>query len=198
MTIVKLFDEKMLFQKISEGNEESFKIFFDRYKNRLFRFIKNITKSGDVAEELMHDVFLKIWTEKQSLAIVENPEVFIFVIAKNKALSHLRKIAREGRLLEEVALNMLAFHDDTNELVEANDSNRLIQDAVKSLSPQQQRIYDMSRNEGLSHDQIADVLQISKSTVNNHLTTAMKQIRVYLLAHNREILMLFLGFALKK
>jgi len=198
MTVVKLHDEKLLFKKISEGNEESFKLFFNQYKNRLFRFIRNIAKSDDVAEELVHDVFLKIWIDRGTLGIVDNPEVFIFVIAKNKALSHLRKIAREGRLLEEVALNMLSFHDDTNELVEANDSNRLIQNAVKTLSPQQQRIYLMSRTEGLSHDQIAEVLNISKNTVNNHLTTAMKQIRAYLVTYNREILIVFLGLGLRK
>jgi len=59
MTVVKLHDEKLLFKKISEGDEESFKLFFNQYKNRLFRFIRNIAKSDDVAEELVHDVFSK-------------------------------------------------------------------------------------------------------------------------------------------
>jgi len=198
MTVRKLYDNKLLFAKISEGDEESFRLFFDLYKKRLFRFIKNITKSGDIAEELVHDVFLKIWQEQKKLQEVDHPETFVWVIAKNKALSHLRKVARDTRLIDEVAINMSAVHNDTNELIEANESHRLIEASIQTLSPQQQQVYWLSRRDGLSHEQIAAKLNISKNTVNNHLTAALKQIRAYLISYNRELLLLLVGLSFKK
>ena len=180
MAVKKLYDEKELFERVSNGDEAAFKIIFDLYKVKLYRYIFSVAKSEEIAEELVHDVFLKIWTNQQMLIQVDNPATYIYTIARNKTLDHLRKVAREKKLIDAVWNSMAGFHNDTQELIEANESDKLIKEAINGLSAQKQLIYQLSRNEGLNHEQIAQKLNISKSTVNNHLVEAIKQIKAYL------------------
>jgi len=192
MTVKKLYDEKILFNRISEGDELSFKIIFDLYKSKLYRYIFFISKSEVIAEELVHDVFLKLWTQQKSLTEVENPAAYIYTIARNKAMDHLKKVARERKMLDQVWNAIGEIHDDTQEIIEANESSRLIKQAINGLTPQKQLIYQLSRDEGLNHEQIAQKLNLSKSTVNNHLVESLKQIKAFLLRNSPEALVLFI------
>jgi RNA polymerase sigma-70 factor (family 1) len=191
MTVKKLYDEKVLFNRISDGDEAAFKIVFDLYKSKLYRYIFFISKSEVVAEELVHDVFLKLWTQQQLLIGVENPATYIYTIARNKAMDHLRKVARDKKLLDNVWNAIGEIHNETQEIIEANESDRLIKQAINGLTPQKQLIYQLSRDEGLNHEQIAEKLNISKSTVNNHLVESLKQIKAFLSKNSPELLVLF-------
>lgn len=186
MAVRHLYGERELFRRMAEGEELAFRAFFDLNKSRLFRFMLGISKSEAVAEELTHDVFLKIWTNRSSLSAVENPGKYIFTIARNTAVDHLRKVASEAKMLDQLWSDMNETHDPTGELMEATESERLIREAIERLTPQKQLIFRLSREEGMNHERIAAQLNISKSTVNNHLVQSLRAIRQYLHIHNAD------------
>jgi len=184
MAIEPLYNEGKLFQRIAAGDEQAFSLFFDRHKDRLFRFMLRICKSGPTAEELTHDVFMKIWTNRYSLPGVDQPKAYIFTLAKNTAIDHLRKIASERRLLDQLWLDLNEARNATQETMDAEESGRLIREAVERLSPQKRLVFRLSRDAGMKHEKIASSLNISKSTVNNHLVQSIKAIKQYLRNHH--------------
>ncbi|HTE00589.1 MAG TPA: RNA polymerase sigma-70 factor [Mucilaginibacter sp.] len=196
ITVVNTRTDQELVTLLAGGDESAFAEIFKRYRSRLYRFALRFCKSPTIAEELTHDTFLKIWTGRNELDQVTHFGTYLFTIARNKALNHLRSIAREERMKDQLYQSLKEGHNDTVELLEANESSRLVQEAVGQLSPQRKLIYALSREEGLNHEQIADKLGLSKSTVNNHLTESLKQIRAYLGKHSPEALLVFTALTL--
>lgn len=182
-------EEKELFSRIATRDEMAFKWIFEQYRSKLFNFTLKICKSEEVAEEIIHDVFLKLWTSRDLLHGIENPLSFLFTIAKNKSLDHLRKVARDAKLMDGLWLTIQNDRDPIQEMMEAKESYQIVNKAIGLLTPQQRLIWTLSREEGLSHEQIAQQLEISKNTVNNHLVASIKQIKAYLHKHNVEALL---------
>src|SRR5688572_25550844 len=102
MLAFNLYDEKQLFIKIAEGDETAFRQIFDAYKKRLFVFVHRMVKSHVTAEELVQEIFLKLWSHRHALDKVENPNTYIFVIARNKTIDHLRKAANDKKMIGEL------------------------------------------------------------------------------------------------
>lgn len=165
-------------QSLSSGDEAAFKIFFEVYEQKIFNYINKIVKSKEVSEELVIDVFMKIWNAKEMLLDIQNLDAFLYRMAVNKALDFLRIATREKKVRELLALEM---HSLTSESAEQAYLNREYEQhinlSVKRLPPQQKLIFILSREKGFSHQQIAEELNISKNTVKNHMVSAIKHLR---------------------
>ena len=187
--------EKELLAQVAEGNEESFKVLFSTYNERLFNYISTIVKSREVAEEVVMDVFLKIWLGKEIISQIENFDSFLFRVAHNKSIDFLRSVAGDpifmDMLWEEIQLSG-AEPADTSIL--RKEFQTKLREAVSLLSSQRRKAYRLSRDEDMSHEQIAHHLGLSKNTVNNHIVEAQRFIRSYL-AKNLDIAWLLLLFA---
>ena len=192
MTERNLCHAKELFYQIAQGKEEAFEKFFDLYKERLLSYLIKITKSQSVAEELVQEVFLKLWTGRDSLRAVERPEHYIMVMARHKAIDYLRKASLNARLREDLWRRIKTGCNDTEEQLYARESRELVHEAVFQLSPRKQEIFRLSRQEGLSHEQIANQLKISKNTVKNHLVESLRFVKNYLWHHL--VVALFIAF----
>ena len=181
MPVQNLHSDLELLQLLAEGNEKAFKTLFDTYRNRLFYYISSFIKSEQVAEELVMDVFMKIWTGRELAAQINNFDAFLFRIAHNKSIDFLRSAAKDSRLKEllweeiQVASGEQA---DTSLLIKEYEEKS--REAISLLSPQRKKVYNLSREQDLAHDQIAEQLSISKATVNNHIVEARRFIRSYL------------------
>lgn len=192
MAVRQLYDEKELFRRMAGGDEVAFRVFFDLYKDRVFRFMLSASRSGPVAEELCHDVFLKIWMNRNSLTEVRDPAAYMFTIARNRAMDHLRKAAAETRFLDKMRTDSvetadIAGSNTTQQHIEASESDRLVREAIERLSPQRRRVFQMSRDQGMDHEKIARQLNISRNTVNNHLVESLRAIRRYLRNKNSDL-----------
>ena len=150
-----------------------------------------LSKNRYVAEEILQEIFLKLWTNRIQLPEVQNIGTYIFVMVKNRTLDHLRKIANESRLFNEV-WHTISEEQELSGLLDVKDSMRLIEKAVGQLSPQKQKIFYLSRSEGLSHRQIAEKCSLSESTVKNHLVETLRHIRLFLQQHNATLALLVL------
>ena len=142
-------------------SDDSFKCLFDNYKNRLYGYVLAITHSHYTAEEITQEIFIKLWLCRDILSQVDNLDGYIFTIARNKTLNHLRKAAYDVRLLKELQARAStgAFSNNVEERAMVNEYDRLLQDALALLSPQRRLVYVMSRQRGLNHAEIAHQLQ---------------------------------------
>src|ERR1700733_3010125 len=136
-----------------EMDEDRFKLLFEAYKNRLYGYVLAITHSIYIAEEITQEIFVKLWLCRDILNQVENLDGYIFTIARNKTLNHLRKAAYALRFLKELQEQGLSAGPGNNveERAMAGEYDQLLQGALALLSPQRRLVYVMSRQRGLNH-----------------------------------------------
>jgi RNA polymerase sigma-70 factor (family 1) len=163
--------------------DESFKRLFDSYKNRLYGYVLAIARSPYVAEEITQEIFIKLWLCRDILHEVGNLDGYIFTIARHKTLNHLRKAAYDVKLLRELQELAAPESNDVEEHSLATDYDRLLRDALELLSPQRRLVFQLSRDRGLNHEEIAHCLHLSRNTVRNHMVEALRFIRHYLGEH---------------
>jgi RNA polymerase sigma-70 factor (family 1) len=192
MDLIGLPDETALFTRIADGDEQAFRDIFDHYKTGIYRFILNMSKSELDAEELTQEVFVKLWTHRESLRTVRNPGGYIYILARNKTINQLEKIANDRRLRQNLWAQLDTLRNSTEDEVQYRESSRAIDAALQELSLQKQRIFHMSRYQGLSHDEIARELQLSRSTVKNNLVETLKWLRHRLKDHTAIVAVLLM------
>jgi RNA polymerase sigma-70 factor (family 1) len=181
-----------LLHKLRQGDEQAFRQLYDRYCRQVAAFIYQLTHSAVEAEDILQDTFLKLWTSREQLPPIIHLGNYIFVIARNKTLDHLRKVSQEQRLLDHVWANISAVADALDLQLNARESQQLIADALAQLTEQQQTIFRLSRQEGLDHAAIAAKLGLSKSRVKNVQVETLRFLRRYLAQHSLLLFLLFI------
>ncbi len=168
---------------------------FDKYKKRVYVYVLTVVKSPFLAEEITQEIFIKLWLYRDKLQEITNLDGFIFKIVRNHSLNHLRKAAYDERLLQEIVSFIVPEQNNIDDKLIVNDYTVLMAEALKKLSSQRRLVYELSRNNGLNHEEIAVRLNLSKNTVKNHIVSALKHIRNYLIENGISIavLMLFLA-----
>ena len=168
---------------MSKGDEFAFHILFDQYRDRVFSIAWRITGVRSVAEDVVQEVFIKLWINREKLPEVENFNAYLNTVIRNHIFNNLRRIAYEQTFLEELIKQGLLNTHDFSDPVLYNELQNLVHKAIKQLLPQQKRVFQLSRVEGLTHAQIASTLNISRSTVKGHMVTALRSIKSFLSAH---------------
>jgi RNA polymerase sigma-70 factor (family 1) len=174
---VPLPNEQELFARMAEGDEAAFSTIFFHYTAQIRPFIASLTRSETAAEEIVQEVFLSLWVNRARLAEVENYRAYVLTASNNRVYSWLRKRARELRLHGELAADLPDPGEGPEAAVDLKESMAIIEEAVERLPPQKKLIWRLSRGEGLSHEEIAQRLGLSKNTVKNHMVVAIRQIR---------------------
>ena len=193
MSILSAYEEELLLKEVSNGNEKAFRTLYDAYFNHLSAYIFKLCKSEIATEEIVQDIFVKIWVNRAAFGHVDTPEAYIFSMARNKTIDYLRRLAKESNLIGVLEEQIAASNNDIEEKLNAEELRRLIEEALEQLSLQKRKIFQLSRNEGLSHDEIAEVMHLSKSTVKNHLSETLQHVREHLRQQpNSEALLLLL------
>lgn len=175
-----LNSEKELLTRVAKGDELAFRQFFDAYKERLYVFVENIVYSHADAEEIIQDSFLAIWKAGDRLLEVEHPGKYLFTIARNNTLNHLKKIARNQELVKQIWANWQQFDNSLELTIQSKELQESIENALVQLSDQKQAIFRLSRDKGLSHEEIATMLGLSKSRVKNILVEVLKFLKTSL------------------
>lgn len=160
--------------------EEIFTNLFYACKERLFGYVLAVSHSHYAAEEIIQEIFLKLWLMRDHLGTIENGEAYLFAIARNKVLNYLRKAHYDERLFADIKNRMRPVSNDVEEHISLSESDRLIEEAITLLSPQRQLVYRLSRLQGMNHQEIARKMRLSRNTVKNHLLQSLRFIRSYL------------------
>jgi RNA polymerase sigma-70 factor (family 1) len=181
--------EKRLLEEVAAGNEHAFQQLFYQYHEHLGKHVFYITQSHELTEEIVQDVFLKIWLNKEALIEIKNLKAYLFVLSKNHTLNFLRKLGKELLLKkkwEEDFLNMR-----TSDNIPENTYYRLLDEAIDHLPSQQQKVYLLSRHQRLKQSEIARKLNLSKETVKSYLKIATTSITAYISSHQKFFISLF-------
>jgi RNA polymerase sigma-70 factor (family 1) len=179
-----LHNEKFLLRQVAERNEDAFKSLFDAHRDRLYTYIFRIIRSKEVAEELVMDVFLKIWLAEDVVTQIEDFSAFLFRIAYNKSIDFLRSAARDP-VFRDLLWNEIQMAGDSraDSSIMLREYENKLREAVSLLSPQRKEVYALSRDKGFTHSEIARKMRLSRSTVSNHIVESQRFIRSYLVKH---------------
>lgn len=175
-------DEKRALELLAKGDEFAFTSLFDYYRGRIYGVALRFLKSRELAEEVVQEVFLKVWSRRQDLPRVHNFEAYLFTIARNLVFDMLKEMAHDTVQITEL-LKTIPIGTPADEHLVEEQYRELLTEAVRQLPPQQKQIFRLARIEGLSHQAIAEQLQISKLTVKTHMAKALQTIRQNLQHH---------------
>jgi RNA polymerase sigma-70 factor (ECF subfamily) len=159
---------------IQKNDRVAFYHIYERYSKRLYGFVLRYIKQNEDAEEIVQEVFVKIWESRNKIDAYSSFESFLFTIAYNTTISLLRKRTNERKYLEHVkSLQQPENSPDLIDEIHFNELNDRVQSLLNELTPRQKEIFQLSREEGLTHDEIAKKLNISVNTVKKHMTNTL-------------------------
>jgi RNA polymerase sigma-70 factor (ECF subfamily) len=180
--------ERALLYQIASGDQRSFTVLFEYYSKTVYPFALKLTRSEELAEEILQEVFLKIWINRQNLSEIENFGAYLNRMTRNYAYNVLRRIAHENLIAFELSQQLTEEVNNTEEEVNYKDLEHSLAQAISCLTPQQKLIYTLCHQEGLKYSEVAGRLNISSSTVHTHMKLALKFIRTYFIRINTLIL----------
>ncbi|WP_341838742.1 RNA polymerase sigma-70 factor [Chitinophaga caseinilytica] len=172
-----LNNEGSLLAEVGASDERAFETIVRHYFPRLLPFAIKITKNKAVAEDIVQEAFLRLWQHRAEYEKILFLRAWLFTVVSNLSLTYIKRLAREGKLLQHLRDFSDTARSDVAEQLQFRESGNVIARAVDRLPPQQQQIYRLSRYEGLSIPEIAARLQLSPNTVKNHLVRALQSVR---------------------
>jgi len=175
-----VLSEKLLLEKIAQGDELAFRLVFDLYKTKIYTFIVNFTHSRADAEEIVQDTFLTLWQNRNTLHQIEHPRNYIYTVVRNKTYHYLKQASKSQARMQVIWANLKLDSNETEETLQLQESKKLIDEALSMMSAQKQEVFRLSRYEGFSHEQIADATGLSKSRVKNIIVEVLKFIKMYI------------------
>ncbi len=179
----KQIDEHSLVLRLIDGDEDAFCELYASYKNRLIYFAMRFLKSREYAEDVFQDAFTIIWQGRRFINPDASFSSYLYTIVRNRILNQLRDLDNQDRLKEQILAHAVDYTEETKQQIMADDLRHLIACAMQQLTARQREIFKMSREEQMSHREIADALGISVNTVQEHISTSLRILRMYLEKH---------------
>jgi RNA polymerase sigma-70 factor (family 1) len=161
---------------LCKGSQRAFEVLFLYYQPKLVYFLTGFIKDSEIARDIAQDIFLSIWNNKERLSEVKSFKAYVFKMGKNSICNYYDHSLVNEKFIAEQLIRPVDF-ESTEEFIFAQQLQSLIDIAVNQMPTQRKTIYVMSRIDGLSNAEIAEKLQITKRTVENHLTAALADIR---------------------
>lgn len=153
----------------------SFEEFFRLYYRKVREFAFSVLRDADSADEVAQLCFIKLWGKRTQLGDVRNLDAFVFTVVKNTTLDFVRS---QGRSRRGVALQAhIPYDSRMDSRIDADLIREIVKEVIAQMPPQRREVYQMSREEGLSSEEISQALGISKRTAEKHLQLALSQLR---------------------
>jgi RNA polymerase sigma-70 factor (family 1) len=191
MGIERSFQEKELLKQLSNSNPVAFEKIYYLYSPRLFSSLVKLVKSDAAAQEIIQDVFLKVWENRNNIDPEKSFRSYLYTIAENKAYDFFRKVVRDKKLYETLIVTATEHYEHIETEYFHKEDSRILEMAIRTLPTQRQLVFRLSKLEDMSYDEISKKLGISVSTISDHIVKANKSIRKFLTSHP-ELLMLII------
>jgi len=169
----------ILLQRIKENDQTALECLFEKYYYRLCDFAFQYVRSVDLAEEVVSDVFLKIWKNRHKIDIETNFKAYIYTATRNQALNYIQKEKNDWETIDNTLSEKPSrdYHPD-EELI-FQELEKHIEVLINTLPPRRKSIFKLSRIEGFTYREIAEILSISIHTVQNQMVKAVKKLGSY-------------------
>lgn len=183
MSISEKRNDDQLIASLKAGDRQAFNVLYWKYAKEVGKIALKYFKSKDLSEEIVQEVFIRVWENRASLNENASFRNYLYTITKNLVLNKVRKFFNERKYLSYLGRQMNLFHNKTEDVVIYSDLEKFSARLINSLPPQRKRIFKMSREEKMSNQEIANLLGLSKRTVENHIARAIKYMKTYLKTH---------------
>lgn len=179
-----------LVTQLTQDDEAAFSELYIRYKDKLSYFCLYLLKSQEEVNDIVQEIFIRIW---ESRAFI-NPELsfssFLYTMARNRITNYFRDMDIDTKVKEILATQKITAEETTESQIIYSEYQTILQAAIEQLPPQRKKIFNMSRVENMSHKEIAAELGISVNTVQEHISEALKFIKIYFNKHADLIMIL--------
>lgn len=172
--------EADLLTSLAAGHEPSFALIYDKYWKMVYQTANKLLQSSSLAQDIVQDVFSTVWVQRREVQHVANLEAYIRTMARNRIYSEFRAWSKERANLENYTHQLPTSVDDCDFNLLNRQNEQLLEQILHTLPPRQKEVFTLARKEGLSHEQIAEKLNLSSGTVKNHMVRALQTIRMHL------------------
>lgn len=181
--------EEEILLRMAQGDESAFSSIYRHYHPSLYIYLLRFCKVPSLAEDLVHDVFLKIWEIRGRI----NPQLsfsgYLYRIARNHVFKTITKLATDGQMRAQLYQQLADIDPEhPDELARTKEYERLFEEALSKLTPQRLKVFRLCRQEGKSYDEAAAILGISRNAIKKHMVLGMRFIEDYVYRHG-DILM---------
>jgi RNA polymerase sigma-70 factor (ECF subfamily) len=183
--------DEQLIPDVRSGDHYAFDQLFHKYGSSLFSFVVSVLKDESDAEEVVQDVFLKIWEKRRDLDSSRSFKSYLFTIALNTTKNRYRKKLQAEKYKQDVALELNIDQTSDFDAVEYRNLLDYVDKIIEKLPPSRREIFILSKKDGLKNPEIAKLLNISEQTVKNQLVSAMKFLRSESARDGNELGLLF-------
>lgn len=176
-------EDRSLVEGIIRGDEAAFLRIFEKYHSPLYLHVLRFAKSEDLAKDIVQEVFIKVWENKNALNAELCFKGYLFKMCKNRIINFLKRAARETAIQKELSYHAHIASNQLEENYTYSEYESLARKAIQLLPPKRQVVFRMCRLEGKDYDEVAASLHISKHTVRDHMAKAVKSIKDYFSVH---------------
>lgn len=187
MPAIEIHNESELLRRVAAGDQLAYKILFDRYWDQMFANALHFTKQPELAKDLTQEIFLKLWLMRHKLAEVQRFEAFLFTVARNVIVDELRRLHTSGQYDEFFDAYFEQVHQPATISAEFRELESTLLEAINRLPRQMQTAFKLSRFEGLTHEQVARRMNISRITSQNYIARAIVSIKKHLHTQHIEL-----------
>jgi len=160
----------------NHSDEQAYKNLFHHFYPSLYQFALSILKTGQHADEVVSDVFLRIWQKRTALARINNLKLYLFISTRNTALNYLRQQKRPAILPDDYRVQLRSVYFDPEQMLITAEMVNRIQQAIQQLPPRCQLIFKLIKEDGLKYKEVAELLSLSLKTIENQMTLALRKI----------------------
>ena len=167
-----------LIEKIKTGEKPAFRELFDKYAPKIYRFAFSYLKNENDAEDVVQEVFMKIWRKRKEIDYTKSFQSYLFTISLNVIRKQFNKLAKSNQLKHDLLFSFASnksLFDDNNDFQEMVDKLEVL---IQQLPERRRKIFKMKKLEGKSQKDIAKIYDITTKTVEYHITEAMKFLRI--------------------
>ncbi len=193
MAIKPIHNESEILAKIAEGDASAFCDLFDHYERYVFSFGCKLMRSKEIAEEIVQDIFIKIWEGRRRLREIDNFGGYLNILVRNYSFNLLRQLAHKQKTGAEIILSFSDEDNHTQHTIDYRETVRILEEVLDHLPEQQKTVYSLCHLEGLKYEEAAAKMNISVATVHYHMKLALKNIRNHLIKNglSYQILLFF-------
>ncbi|WP_256004835.1 RNA polymerase sigma factor [Pedobacter deserti] len=183
-------NETELVLLLKKGDENALRPLYDMHVVQLHHFIIRTAKSKQLAEDVVHDVFVKIWEKRAQIDSTQPFKTYLYSIAKNHLLNLLKRARHEHSILEEIRKYAIPIENTTDWQIEFTEGNAVLNEAMEKLPEQCRQVFIRCKIQGLSYREAAAELGITEGTVNAQMVKALRIIREYISFKNAILLVI--------
>jgi RNA polymerase sigma-70 factor (ECF subfamily) len=195
MNIAHATEEKEWLYRLKAGDEHAFKQLYHLYSGRLYANLLKLVKKEEIAQEILQDVFLKIWLKRESIDPDRSFRSYLFRIAENMVTDFYRHAAVNRKLQDWLISRASEATFSTDHIINYKDSDSLLKQAIQKLPPQRRQIFILCKIEGKSYKEVSRELGISISTISDHIVKASHFIKRYFSLSGGVTVLIFLTLA---